>query len=194
MTTAVVAVHLQNDVLHPDGRMLAGVPADDERRRQLVANLRTLLEGARSRSIPVVSVRIAFPPGYEEVVTNSPMFRAVVASSALEEGSWGAEFFAGLGPADGEPIVTHSRINGFHDSDLEHVLRGLGANRLVICGIATQSSVEHTSRHAADLGYEVVVVADACGAGDPALHDASLLVLRAHVWRVATVGEAFTDV
>lgn len=192
MTTAVVAVHLQNDVLHPNGSMLAGVPANDERRRKLVDNLRRLLVGARAHGIPVVSLRIAFPPGYEGVVPNSPMFHAVVASSALQEGSWGAEFFDELGPADGEPVVTHSRINGFHDSDLEQVLRGLGANRLVICGIATQSAVEHTARHAADLGYEVVVAADACGAGDPALHDASLLVLRAHVWRIATVDEALT--
>lgn len=192
MSTAVVAVHLQNDVLHPDGRMLAGVPTDDERRRHLVDNLRRLLERARVQGIPVVSVRIAFPPGYEDVVLNSPMFRAVVASSALEEGSWGAQFFAELGPTDGELVVTHSRINGFHDSDLEQVLRGLGANRLVICGIATHSAVEHTARHAADLGYEVVVVGDACGSGDPALHDASLLVLRAHVSRIATVDEALT--
>jgi biuret amidohydrolase len=190
MTTAVVAVHLQNDVLHPDGRMLAGVPPNDERRRQLVDNVRRLLDGARAHGIPVVSVRIAFPPGYDGVVRNSPMFSAAAESSALEEGSWGAEFFAELGPADGEHVVTHSRINGFHDSDLEEVLRGLGANRLVICGIATQSAVEHTARHAADLGYEVVIAADACGAGDPVLHDASLLVLRAHVSRIATFDEA----
>lgn len=190
MPTAVVAVHLQNDVLHPDGRMLAGVPTSDERRVRLVDNVRKLLGGARTLGIPVVSVRIAFPPGYEGVVRNSPMFDAVVASSALEEGSWGAQFYDELGPVEGESVVTHSRINGFHDSDLDQVLRGLDATRLVICGIATHSAVEHTARHAVDLGYEVVVAADACGSGDPALHDASLLVLRAHVWRIATVDEA----
>jgi nicotinamidase-related amidase len=194
MSTAVVAVHLQNDVLHPDGRMLAGVPPDEERRRKLVDTTRRLLDGARAAGIPVVSVRIAFPPGYEDVVRNSPMFVAAAASAALEEGSWGADFFEELGPAAGEPVVTHSRINGFHDSDLDQILRALGADRLVICGIATQSAVEHTARHAADLGYEVIVAADACGSGDPALHDASLLVLSSHVTRIATVDEVLRDV
>lgn len=193
MSIAVVAVHLQNDVLHPDGRMLAGLPSNEERRRQFVDSARRLMDGARAAGTPVVSVRIAFPPGHDGVVCNSPMFRAVVASSALEEGSWGAEFFAELGPVEGEPVVTHSRINGFHDSDLECVLRGLGADRLVICGIATHSAVEHTARHAADLGYEVVVAADACGSGNPALHNASLTVLASHVTRIATVDEVLRD-
>jgi len=87
-------------------------------------------------------VRIAFPPGHEDVVRNSPMFVAAAASAALEEGSWGADFFEELGPAAGEPVVTHSRINGFHDSDLDQILRALGADRLVICGIATPSACE----------------------------------------------------
>jgi len=193
VSTAVVAVHLQNDVLHPDGRMLAGVPPNAERRRKLVDSTLRLLSGARAAGVPVVSVRIAFPPGYDGVVLNSPMFRAVVASSALEEGSWGAEFVVELGPLDDEPVVTHSRINGFHDSDLEQVLRKLGANRLVICGIATQSAVEHTARHAVDLGFEVVIATDACGSGDPALHDAGLMVLTAHVTRLATVDDVLRD-
>ena len=189
MGTAVVAVHLQNDVLHPDGKMRAGVPPDEERRTKLVDAARRLLDGARAAGVPVVSVRIAFPPGYEHVVRNSPMFVAAADGGALEDGSWGAEFFEALAPAAGEAVVTHSRINGFHDSDLDRVLRALGADRLVICGIATHSAVEHTARHAADLGYEVVVAADACGSGDPDLHDASLLVLVHHVTRIATVAE-----
>ena len=193
MSTAIVAVHLQNDVLHPDGKMLAGMPPNEQRRMKLVDRTRRLLDGARAIGVPVVSVRIAFPPGYEGVVRNSPMFLAVVASAALEEGSWGAEFFGALGPAAGEPVVTHSRINGFHDSDLEQVLRALGADCVVICGVATQSAVEHTARHAADLGYEVVVADDACGSGDPALHEASLMVLAAHVTRIATVDEVLRD-
>jgi len=44
------------------------------------------------------------------------------------------------------------------------VLDGLGATTLVICGVLTHNSVEATARHAADLGYRVFVVADACWA------------------------------
>jgi biuret amidohydrolase len=85
--------------------------------------------------------------------------------------------------------VTHSRINAFYGSELERVLDELGARRVVVAGVATHSAVEHTARHAADVGYDVVVASDACAAGDPELHAASLRSLALHVDRVATVDE-----
>lgn len=188
MRTAVVAIHLQNDVLHPEGKMLAGVPRD-ERREELVTAARSLLQWARGSAVPVVSVRIAFPPGHVGVTCNSPIFRAAVASEALVEGSWGAEFYEGLGPVTGEAVVVHSRINAFHDSTLQGILEATGATRVLICGVATHSAVEHTARHAADLGYDVAVVEDACGAADMTLHEAALAVLTPHVTEVTTTRE-----
>ena len=183
MSTAVVAVHYQNDVVHPEGRIAAGVG--------VVETAARLLAGARRAGVPVVSIRIAFPA--DGVVANSPIFAAAVRSGAVAEGSWGAEFHERLGPVDGEPVVTHSRINAFYGSDLESVLSELGARRLVVAGVATHSSVEHTARHAADAGYEVVVAADACAAGDPELHAAALRVLEPHVARVVSVDEVLEE-
>ena len=40
-------------------------------------------------------------------------------------------------------------------------------------GLATQYSVEHTVRHAADLGYAVAMIRDCCGSADPAAAEAS---------------------
>jgi biuret amidohydrolase len=185
VSTAVVAVHYQNDVVHPDGRIGAGA-----QQAGLIPAAARLLDGARARGWTVVSVRIVLPP--DGGIRNSPQFRAAAESGAVREGTWGAAFLDDLSPRDGEPVVTHSRINAFHDSELERVLGELGVRRLVVAGVATHSAVEHTARHAADLGYEVVVAADACAAGDPALHDAGLQVLAPHVERVATVDEILT--
>jgi nicotinamidase-related amidase len=184
-----VALHFQNDVLAPEGKIRAGLGRDDERRGALVRQARKLMRGARAHGLPVVSVRIAFRPGHRGVIRNSPMFRAAVQSGALVEGSWGAEFYPRLGPRRGEFVVTHSRINAFFGSDLEAVLTALGTRRLVVAGVATHSSVEHTARHAADIGYAVTVAADACAAADPELHAASLCTLAPHVDRVASVDE-----
>ena len=185
----LVAVHFQNDVLHPDGKIRAGLGRDDENRAALIQRARKLMDGARARGVPVVSARIAFRPGHCGVIQNSPMFRGAVKSDALVEGTWGAEFHAQLKPRPGEFVVTHSRINAFFGSDLELVLTSLGAQQLVVAGIATHSAVEHTARHAADFGYEVTVASDACAAADPELHAASLRVLALHVERVASVDE-----
>jgi len=186
---ALVAVHYQNDVVHADGKLGAGVRRGGGSREELVRRARRLLEGVRALGVPVVSARIAFPAGHEGVVRNSPMFRAAVESGALIEGSWGADFHEDLQPRPGEPVVTHSRINVFFGSDLEQVLSSLGALRVVVAGVATHSAVEHTARHAADLGYDVTVAADACAAADPELHAASLRALALHVERVASVDE-----
>lgn len=188
-TTAVVAVHYQNDVLHPDGKIRAGLKADDGGRTTLIRNARRLLAGARAHDTPVVSARIAFRPSYRGHIANSPMLSAVVASGALVDGTWGAEFHEQLRPRRGELVVTHARINAFYGSDLASVLMSLGTTRLVIAGVATHSAVEHTARHAADMGYEVLVAADACASGDADLHVASLRTLALHVSRVATVDE-----
>lgn len=179
-------------MLHPDGRIRAGV-AEDAARAALVRRARRLLDGARARGIPVVSVGMAFRPEHTRLVANSPMFRAAVSSRALVAGSWGAEFHHRLRPRRGEPVVIHSRINAFYGSELELVLSSIRVRRLVVAGVATHSTVEHTARHAADAGYDVVVAADACAAADPDLHAASLRALALHVERVATVEEILTE-
>ena len=191
--TVLVALHFQNDVLHPNGKIRAALGRDDKNRASLIRSARRLIDGARARGVPVVSARIAFRPGHRGVTQNSPMFRGVVETGALVEGSWGAEFHARLKPRRSEFVVTHSRINAFFGSDLEVVLASLGARRLVVAGLATHSAVEHTARHAADMGYEVVVAADACASVDPELHAASLRTLALHVERVASIDEILAD-
>jgi biuret amidohydrolase len=185
----LVALHFQNDVLHSEGKIRAGLGRDEESREALVRQARKLMNGARARVVPVVSVRIVFRPGHRGVIQNSPMFRAAVKTGALVEGSWGADFYPRLKPRRGEFVVTHSRINAFFGSDLEPVLTSLGPRRLVIAGVATHSAVEHTARHAADIGYDVTVAADACAAADAELHASSLRTLALHVDQVASVDE-----
>lgn len=172
--TVVVALHYQNEVLHADGKIRLGVAEGAPGREAVVAAARALLAGARAAGLPIVHVRIAFPPGHVGVVTNAPIFRNVVASGAMEEGSWGADFHEGLGPAPGEIVVKHDRVNAFYASDLTDRLVALGAGRLVMAGVATNSVVEHSARHAADMGYEVIVLGDACSAGRADLHRAAL--------------------
>jgi nicotinamidase-related amidase len=185
----LVALHFQNDVLDPKGKIRAGLGRDEASHATLIRQARKLMEGVRARGLPVVSARIAFRPGHRGVIQNSPMLRAAVKAGALVEGSWGADFYPRLKPRRSEFVVTHSRINAFFGSDLEPVLTSLGAQRLLIAGVATHSAVEHTARHAADIGYHVAVAADACAAADAELHVSSLRALALHVDQVASVDE-----
>jgi biuret amidohydrolase len=76
--------------------------------------------------------------------------------------------------AQGDTVVTHQRVGGFQDSELDAILRGAGIDTVVFTGVATNFSVEGTARVASDLGYRTVVVSDACSAASDAVHTASL--------------------
>ncbi|QTG16905.1 cysteine hydrolase (plasmid) [Agrobacterium tumefaciens] len=172
--TALVVLHYQNDILHPNGKIKLGFGDAASNRDKVLNAAARLLEGARKAAVPVVHVRTARPATAGTFLENAPIFRNVVAAGAAVEGEWGSEFFEGLGPREGETIVTHNRVNGFYDSTLEMRLRALGATHLVIAGVATNSCVEHTARHAADVGYIVTVAEDACSASRSDAHEAAL--------------------
>ena len=57
-------------------------------------------------------------------------------------------------------MVEKMRMNAFHDSFLDTILKGLGVDTIVISGAWTNFSVEHTARHGADAGYRAVVLTD----------------------------------
>ncbi|MGE8704599.1 MAG: cysteine hydrolase family protein [Achromobacter sp.] len=178
---AVLALHYQNDVLHPDGKIRVGLDADSGARQRLLDNAAALLEGARSHALPIVHVRIAFRPDYADLLPNCAIFRNVATIGAVPEGQWGSAFYDGLHPLAGsarEFVVKHTRISAFYGTPLEETLRLLGARRLVVAGVATHSVVEGTVRHAADIGFSVMVAEDACASADPAVHEASLASMR----------------
>jgi nicotinamidase-related amidase len=65
-------------------------------------------------------------------------------------------------PLPGELVVGKREVSAFRGTDLEATLRRLGVTRLVVAGMQTHMCVEGTTRAAADLGFEVTVVHDAC--------------------------------
>lgn len=178
---AVLALHYQNDVLHPEGKIRVGLDGDGGTRQRLLRGASDLLRGARMGGLPIVHVRIAFRPDYADLLANCDIFRNVAAIGAVPEGQWGSAFYEGLQPLAGsarEFVVKHTRISAFYGTPLEETLRLLGARRLVVAGVATHSVVEGTVRHAADIGFNVMVAEDACASADPAVHDASLASMR----------------
>ncbi len=69
----------------------------------------------------------------------------------------------------GEPVITKNVNSGFIGTKLEVRLRKLDIKQLVIMGISTDHCVSTTTRMAANLGFEVMLVGDACFTFDRAL-------------------------
>jgi nicotinamidase-related amidase len=81
-------------------------------------------------------------------------------------------------------VLHKTTMSAFLSTGLELMLRNLGIEQLVFTGLATQACVETTARDAADLGFNCVMVDDACITFTQAAHDATLLNFAATFGRV----------
>jgi biuret amidohydrolase len=79
-----------------------------------------------------------------------------------------------LSPASTEMIFDKITMSAFVGTPLDLVLRDCGIDTVAIAGAAMEVGIEPTVRHAADLGYLPIVVADACGAGNREAAERSL--------------------
>jgi nicotinamidase-related amidase len=128
-------------------------------------------KGARAAGIPVMFVRVAFRPGYPEVAASNQSFAAAAqAGDAYNQDHPATQVHAALAPEPGEPVIVKRRVSAFTGSDLDVLLRGAGADTLVLAGISTSGVVLSTLRQAADLDYRLVLLADACADRDEEVH------------------------
>jgi gluconolactonase len=158
--TALLIQDLQNDVISEGGAFAESGAPGHAQRQNVVESVAGLAAAARAAGVPVIHVHYVVEPGAVGLKQNAPLFQGVKAGNALVRGSWGAAPVAGLEPHDGDHVVEKMRMNGFYNTRLETLLRGLGAETLVITGAWTNMSIEHTARHGADAGFEVVVATD----------------------------------
>lgn len=186
---ALIIQDLQNDVITEGGAFAdSGAPAH-AKSQNVVENVKRLADAARSAAMPVIHVHFIVEPEARGLKQNAPLFVGVRDSNALVRGSWGAAPVEGLEPRDGDHVVEKMRMNGFYDTRLDILLRGLGATTIVITGAWTNMSIEHTARHGADAGYEVVVVSDGTSTTSDEWQDAALSYALTNVAQVAGAGE-----
>jgi isochorismate hydrolase len=70
-------------------------------------------------------------------------------------------------------------LNAFLDPAFVEAVKGLGRSNLILAGLTTDICLFHTSRGAIEAGYEVQVVADACGSSSVSSDENTFDRLRA---------------
>ena len=114
------------------------------------ANGIALLAAWRSAGRPIIHVR----------------HDSVQPGSSLAPGAAGNAFRPGFEPLPGEPLVTKSVNSAFIGTDLDLRLKRLGAKHVVVFGISTDMCVSTTVRTGANLGWDMILVPDACDCFD----------------------------
>jgi nicotinamidase-related amidase len=159
--TAVLIMDYQNEILD----MLP-----DEQRRSLLERANVILTHARKNGLRIIYIAVRFRKGYPEVSPKNKGFSSLKEASRLIEGTSGAEIHNQVAPQNGDVIVTKRRVGAFSTTDLDVVLRSQGISHLVLLGIATSGVVLSTVRWAADMDYQLTVIADACADRDEEVH------------------------
>jgi gluconolactonase len=187
--SALIIQDLQNDVIMEGGAFAdSGAPAH-AKSQNIIENVKRLAESARKAGMPVIHVHYVVEEGALGLKQNAPLFVGVKDANALVRGSWGAAPVDGLEPQPQDHVVEKMRMNGFYNTRLDVLLRGLGADAIVITGAWTNMSIEHTARHGADAGYEVVVVSDGTSTTGDEWQHAALNYAVTNVARVASAEE-----
>jgi nicotinamidase-related amidase len=83
-----------------------------------------------------------------------------------------------LDPRPNEVILDKIAMSAFVGTPLEIALRDCAVEAVAIVGVALEVGIEPTVRHATDLGFQPIVVTDACGHGDATAAQRSLAALQ----------------
>jgi nicotinamidase-related amidase len=155
----------------------------------LLDRVRRLAEAARNSGAMVIHVVVSFQLGYPEVSGQNSVFSNLKAAGLLALGDPWVEIYPELTPQPGDVVVRKQRVSAFTGTNLDMILRSNNIDTLLLTGILTQGVVLSTLRHAADMDYRAVVVADGCSDKDPEVQRVLMEKIFPFQARVATVEE-----
>jgi nicotinamidase-related amidase len=89
---------------------------------------------------------------------------------------------ASLAPAGDEIMLPKTSSGVFNSTNIDYVLKNLGVRYLVVVGIMTDQCVDMAVRDAADRGYLVTCVSDACAAATQERHETALKAFGGYCW------------
>jgi gluconolactonase len=188
-SAAMIIQDLQNDVIIEGGAFADSGAPEHATSQNVVENVANLAATAREVGVPVIHIWYIVEQGAPGLKQNAPLFEGVKGANALVRGSWGAAPADGLEPQEGDHVVEKMRMNGFYETRLDILLRGLGVETLIITGAWTNMSIEHTARHAADAGYRAVVASDGTSTVNDEWQNAALSYAMTNVASVGTCAE-----
>lgn len=173
--TAIVLIEPQNDFLSPGGTMYQYI-AEQLAKRDVINNLKSLLDGARGK-VKIFYVPFqAFKHGFPELKPGGPgtaglrgiemEMKADWGTGAWLEGTPGPEIIEPVKPKAGDILVRGKlTLDAFHSTALNYLLRANEIEYVAFTGFHTNWCVESSARSAYDLGYRVIVIND-CTATD----------------------------
>ena len=191
--SALVVVDMQNDFCHPQG-WFGQKGVSMRATRKPIPMLQKLLPLWRAAGGRVVWLNWGVRPDRLNLPA-SVLFKAKVDAQgqltgvgyaetspvdrgpSLVPGHWGAQVVDELPVAATDITVFKHRLSGFHDNELDSLLRQQGISTLLFAGINTDRCVFSSLQDAGFLGYDCVLLEDVCATPSPAYVSRAILFL-----------------
>lgn len=106
----------------------------------------------------------------------------------------GGSFHPDVAPLEGEKVFMKDDVSAFNGTDLLEFLKNNKVERLVICGMQTHMCVEAAVRAAHDLGFECVLVGDACATRALKYKDSTISAEDVHNSTLSTLDRTYAKV
>jgi ureidoacrylate peracid hydrolase len=157
----------------------------------VIEPVKELVAECRGRNVPVVWTR----HGTHGVEDGGPFMelRPVLRQGGLRIGTWGYEILAELGPQAEDWFVQKNRLSAFFQTNLELVLRGLGAETVLITGVLTNQCIGATCKDALFRDFKPIVVEEATGTTLPHLHGPAIEMMRVGWGQVNSLEQALSE-
>jgi len=140
--------------------LVGHVNRDKARYTPVIANAARLLSAARAAGAMIAYARADHRSDratHAPIITDSENRPPVITGGTPD-----AEIVPELTPRPGEYLVPKHRWSAFYGTYLNHALRTRGADTIVLCGGTTEIGIASTAYAARDIGYNLVIAADAC--------------------------------
>lgn len=188
--TILVNIDDQNDFLHPDG-WYATNGIDIAHMRRVIEPTTELVAECRRRGVPVVWTR----HGTHGLEDGGPFMqlRPFLRDGGLRIGTWGYEIIDELRAGEDDWFVHKSRLSAFFQTNLELVLRGLGAEVVLLTGVLTNQCVGATTKDAMFRDFRPIVVEECTGTTLPHLHDPAIEMISVGWGQVNTLERTLAE-
>lgn len=180
--TALLLVDMQRIWAEPMMDPVTPQPADSYFMRrlydQVIPNQVRILEAFRAAGENVLHTII-------ESLTADGRDRSLdhkLSNMHVPKGAPEGAIIAPLTPVENEIVLPKTSSGLFNSTNADYVLRNLATRFLVIAGVVTDQCVDMAVRDAADRGYLVTLVHDACATHTPERHAAALRAYGGYCW------------
>ena len=161
--SALILIEFQREWLDKNGKIHRRIE-DTEQFEQAMNNAEKALAFARNLKMPVIHCGLRFQDGYPELGHAVYGLRAAIPrAGTFPCNGTGCEFVPPFAPQENEFVVQgRTGASGFSGSNLDAYLRNQNIQTIYLAGFALHVCVESTLRQGHDLGYNTIVLGDAC--------------------------------